>query len=271
MSVEGLRKIAEGREAEIFAWDGASVLKLYRSAGLGHAHEIAAFEALRGTPGLGPALREAVEIDGRPGIVMERVEGSDMLALIERAPWRMFSLARALAEPHARIHEIEAPGSLTASRSLLALRLASENVPADLRPAALRELEALPDGDRLCHGDFHPGNVLVSRTGVRVIDWNGATRGDPAGDFARSALLMRIGDPPPGTSKAMRALVLVGRSLFARPYASRYLRLRPVAPALRRSWEIVHAAARFAEGIEVEFKPLEAFLRSLLAKGSGSP
>ena len=262
MGVESREKIGEGRQAEIYAWDDGNVLKLYREAGMGEAMEIAAFSALGSVPGIAPAFRGTIEVAGRPGLVIERVAGLDMLSLLERRPWRLISLAHALADAQARIHGIEAPAVLMESRDSLARRISlAPALPTDLRPIALRELDALPDGDRLCHGDFHPGNVLVSPSGVSVIDWNVASRGDPAGDFARTALLMRLGDPPPGTSKAFRVMVLLGRSLFARAYQRRYLRGRPVAPEARRAWGIVHAAARFAEGIEIEFESLEAFLR----------
>ena len=42
----------------------------------------------------------------------------------------------------------------------------------------------------LCHGDFHPRNVLVDRTGsfttYGVVDWTDARLGDPHFDVARS-------------------------------------------------------------------------------------
>ncbi|TMA37195.1 MAG: aminoglycoside phosphotransferase family protein, partial [Deltaproteobacteria bacterium] len=43
-------------------------------------------------------------------------------------------------------------------------------------------LETLPDGDQLCHGDMHPGNIMLSRRGPMVIDWTNARRGHPAAD-----------------------------------------------------------------------------------------
>ena len=50
---------------------------------------------------------------------------------------------------------------------------------------------AKPDGDRLCHGDFHPMNILGDVSQPVIIDWPDARRGDPAADVCRSYLLMR--------------------------------------------------------------------------------
>ena len=32
-------------------------------------------------------------------------------------------------------------------------------------------LDTLPDGQRFCHGDYHPGNVILTKAGPIVIDW----------------------------------------------------------------------------------------------------
>jgi aminoglycoside phosphotransferase (APT) family kinase protein len=40
----------------------------------------------------------------------------------------------------------------------------------------------MPDGDRLCHGDFRLINVSGQVLDLVVIDWPNACRGDPAAD-----------------------------------------------------------------------------------------
>jgi len=34
-----------------------------------------------------------------------------------------------------------------------------------------RKIADLPTGLSTCHGDFHPGNVLLGKTGPMLIDW----------------------------------------------------------------------------------------------------
>ena len=50
----------------------------------------------------------------------------------------------------------------------------------------------MPDGDRLCHGDFHPLNILGNTFDPLIIDWLDAGRGDPAADVCRSYLLLEL-------------------------------------------------------------------------------
>jgi aminoglycoside phosphotransferase (APT) family kinase protein len=145
-------------------------------------------------------------------------------------------------------------------RQVLAARINDAVMPPRLRDYTLRVLDGLPDGDRLCHGDYHPGNVLMAGDRVAVIDWPGAARGAPEADHVRTKLLLRWADPLPGTSPVFRALITTGRSVFADSYARAYR--RGASQPLRRSdsWLIVHAAARLSEGIEVEHPTLVAFL-----------
>ena len=86
------------------------------------------------------------------------------------------------------------PGSQFSSLKLrLATNIARVNVLDELRKRVLlTRLADMPDGDRLCHGDFHPINVLGEVSRPFVIDWPDACRGDPAADLCRSYLLLRL-------------------------------------------------------------------------------
>jgi aminoglycoside phosphotransferase (APT) family kinase protein len=234
----------------VYAWGDDAVVKLYRPGYLGHRAEAMALVALDGH-GLAPKLLDVVDRDGRPGLVLERLGGSDMLGLLPRQPRRVLALARTLAKAHLAIHEVQAPEDLPDLRQVLAARIQDVALPAPLRAFALRVLDGLPTGDRLCHGDFHPGNFLVAADRVGVIDWANAARGVPEADHARTLLLLRWADPLPGTPLITRALMAAGRSVFTHQYARTYGGSQHQLPQVD-SWLTVHAAARLAEGIEVE-------------------
>jgi aminoglycoside phosphotransferase (APT) family kinase protein len=138
------------------------------------------------------------------------------------------------------------------AREIMAARIEDAGLPAQLRDFAARLLDGLPDGDRVCHGDYHPGNVLVAADRVSVIDWVGAARGVPEADHARTLLLLRRADPLPGTPALSRALMTAGRSVFAHGYTRGYTGGSPRPLRQVDSWLIVHTAARLSEGIDVE-------------------
>jgi aminoglycoside phosphotransferase (APT) family kinase protein len=158
------------------------------------------------------------------------------------------------------VHSVPAPPDLPDLREVLATRIDDAALTPQRRGFALQLLADLPSGDRLCHGDYHPGNVLVAADRVTVIDWAGAARGIPEADHARSLLLLRWADPLPDTALMSRGLISAGRAIFARTYARTYrdgsnLPLRQV-----NSWLVVHVAARISEGIDVERPKLTEIL-----------
>jgi aminoglycoside phosphotransferase (APT) family kinase protein len=132
----------------------------------------------------------------------------------------------------------------------------SDKVPPEFAELVLGELERLPDGNKLLHGDFHPANVMIQGEEPVVIDWTNVARGDPVADFARSRLMLRIGELPPGSPLMVRILAAVGRSVLWRLYDRGYRRHRSPDPEMVKRWEIVRVADRLVEGIPEEREAL---------------
>ncbi|HEX2234219.1 MAG TPA: aminoglycoside phosphotransferase family protein [Thermoleophilaceae bacterium] len=198
-----------------------------------------------------PAVYDRVTFDGRPGLVMERADGPDLLTRLGSRPWTIRSAGRTLGRLHARLHAVQAPSELPSLKDNVRALLdrGSGHVPAELEAEAREALARLPDGDRLCHGDFHPGNVLLTPAGPRVIDWTGGSRGDPLADVCRSRLIVRLAAIPEEAPALVRRLERAGRSWLLGAYLRAYGSVDP--PALGR-WERVALIARLAEGIDEE-------------------
>lgn len=171
-------KIAHGREADVYAWGDDEVVKLFRPGFGGHTAEAAALRRLDGTSAA-PRLVDTVDIDSRCGLVMQRIEAVDMLAQLQRRPWRLVALARTLARAALRIHQVPAPPGLADRIEVLDERITAADLDPQSRGFASRVLRSLPAGDRLCHGDLHPGNAILTADVASIIDWAAATRGTP--------------------------------------------------------------------------------------------
>lgn len=255
-------RIGAGREADVHTWRDDAIIKLYRPGLPGHRAEARALATLA-EHGFAPILHDTVEWDGRVGLVLERLHGADMLTLLPRQPWRILGMARTLAATHLAVHQVAAPAELPELRSVLAARITDATMPTRLRDHTLRLLDDLPEGDRLCHGDYHPGNLMLAADRAAVIDWPNAMRGDPAADHARTKLLLRYSAPLPEIPPVLRTLVTSSRSMFARRYARAYRAGAARQPRQVDSWLAVQAAARLAEGIAVERATLIALLERL--------
>jgi Ser/Thr protein kinase RdoA (MazF antagonist) len=226
--------LAEGREAQVFLRADGNVVKVMRSMSQKPRvlREAAALQALADRQHLAPAFREVTEVAGRPALVSELVSGDDLLTRLSGKPWLVLQVAGTLARAHAAMHEHRAPDSLPKLCDEIAWRIESAHaLPVKLAEQALDRLRMLPDGDRLCHGDYHPANVLGTLDARVIIDWGDASRGTPAADVARTLLLLRMGELPPNTAYACSHCDRPGT---ARPALSRRLPPRhvpgPVAP-----------------------------------------
>lgn len=251
MSVESLgNPIAWGRTAEVYAWKEGYVLKLFHewfpSGAVEHEARIADVIHEAGLPA--PAAGKIIEMDGRVGLVYERVTGTSMMEAMVAKPWTILQSARILAELQVGMHRVEGVPDLPSQHEWLREKIqAAEKLSPDLRQAALRVLEKLPEGNHLCHGDFHPGNVLMTGGIVVVIDWIDATRGNPFSDVARSSLLLDKSPLPEGTP--VRRILALMRGWFHRAYLRHYFRLQPGDWEDLAAWRMVNAAARLSEEV----------------------
>ena len=257
------RLLGAGREAEIFAWGADQVVKVLRDpdAGSRLEWEAAAMRAARRAGVEVPVVYELTVVDGRPGLVMARVDGEDLLTALARRPWTFGRSVRALGRLQARLHDAIAPPELPTLRETLDRRIrVVPHLSPRLRGYALGLLADLPDGDRICHGDFHPGNVIVDASGPSLIDWTNATAGDPTADLARTVLLLRVGPLPEDMSILTRTADRIGRSLFRRLWIRSYRRVRAFDADRLFRWETVGAAARLGEEIDEEVPALLGLL-----------
>jgi aminoglycoside phosphotransferase (APT) family kinase protein len=263
-------RLGAGREAEILAWGDHLVLRwLHDPEGRDRLEIEAAAMTVAAEGGVPvPTVYDVIMVDGRPGLIMDRIDGEDLLTVLERQPWTFARAASRLGRLQAQLHDISAPPVLPDLRRTLLDRIdAAPHLPPHLAAYARDLLAELPDGDRICHGDFHPGNVIAHADGEVLIDWSNAARGDPMGDLARTMLLVRIGALPADTPRFTRAVTQFGRKLLLRAWLGSYRRVRTFDPSVIRRWETVGAAARLSEGIDEEVGPLLRLLKQRHRRG----
>ena len=257
-------KIASGRSADIHAWNRGQVVKLFLPACAQVAETEATAARLAAAARLPvPAFFGRIERDGRVGLVFARVDSPSLDIRMQRRPWQARQCMRSFARLHAQIHSVCAP-DLASLHERLAERICLAVVDEGLKNAALRLLAHLPEGDRLCHGDFHPGNVLLTPAGPIAIDWPNAARGVPDADVAQSILLFRHAAPL--TVPIGRTFLRLGRSFAARSYVSAYLAAGTVDRDACDRWLPVLAVARLAEGIASERQKLISLAQRALRR-----
>jgi uncharacterized protein (TIGR02172 family) len=257
------RRIGEGRTAEIYAWGDAEVLKLYRpgwpTSSVEQEAHISCQVAQTRLPV--PAVGGMVEVDGRLGIVFERVAGKSLVQHFVTRPWTLLNALHAFTDLHLAMHAQVLPDLPSQRQRLIQQIQDAAIVPAAARQAALSRLEQLPDGQALCHGDYHPENVLMTRHGPIILDWAGATSGHPLADVARTALIVQMAALLP--SERAHWLLASVRNRVGTAYIRRYLRQSPARQEELAAWHLPILVARLGDGIAEEQEPLLRLLQTI--------
>jgi aminoglycoside phosphotransferase (APT) family kinase protein len=243
--------VARGTRSAVHAYGRHAVIKVPDRATpeqwiLAEARYAAAVHAV-GAPA--PRLLGVEQIDGRAASVWERVRGPSMWQDLLDAPQRAERHGRVLADLQLALFALTPPLALPTQRNRLRNKIRQSALMID--PALGTALERLPPRRgplRVCHGDLHPGNVLLSDDGPIVIDWFDASRGEPVADVARSSLLLRhdeVDDPLhlPGATPALL-------HAFSGAYEERVRTALGITDDVLRRWSAVEAVARIAEGVE---------------------
>lgn len=242
------RPIAVGRTAEIYPFEDGKVLKLFFPT-ISQAwidKEIDTGRYIQEAQLPVPKVYQTVTRDGRQGVVYERIEGPSLLSQLASRPWKVMQIARLLASLHAQVHGIAAPPGLETQHEWATGGIPeTDKLSPALRDRVLELLDSMPAGDRLCHGDFHPGNIIVTERGPVIIDWMTASRGTDCGDVARTAVILEAAQVPEGTP--LRWLLEWIRKSVLATYLKTYFQLRPVDASAFAAWRAIMATNFLAD------------------------
>jgi len=247
--------LGKGLTSEVFSWGTDRVFKLFLPwVPMGTVEREFAVTRLIHASGVpSPAAFEIIQAGSRCGIIFERVSGVSLLQSVSRRPWTLFAAARQLAELHAQVHAYSVPGELRSQRAQIERWLANTG---DLTGAeinlAQRRLAELPAGNGLCHGDFHPANILLTTRGPVIIDWSAATRGYALADVARTSVLFERATLPADAPFHTHLLMKIARGTLHTTYLKRYFSLRGGTINELEHWRVLQ---RIAGGGWREQKP----------------
>ncbi len=262
---------------------GPLILRLFREGGrAAGARREAAFQ--NALAGLGyPVPRVVLQIGspgigGRPFNVMERVSGRPMVADLYESTADLESILGSLARLHTRLHYIsstpvieavEGSGFSTDAFSIWHRlnwlgRYFDEPEFEDLRPVWDWLRDKRPDEGEtpaVCHGDFHPANVMVEDGRVTgVIDWPLASFADAEYDVAVTTVLM--GMVVGGVFPDARGLLQGVRSAYLHAYEERRALdhgLLEYYEAMRAFIGFVRGTASVTPGVNPELLPRDGY------------
>lgn len=205
--------IGIGNTATIYEWEEGRVLKLFN---LGYPKEAVEREfsnamAIRDMNFLKPKAYEIISYEERIGIIYDRVEGESLLDWVMKTG-DVEKCAIYMAKLHREILKNRTSNVSNYKEFLKFHIINAQAVNLEEREEALKMLDKLPDGNTLCHGDFHPGNILISDENSTVIDFMNVCHGDFLYDVARTVFLIEY-TPVPAENDDREVLLHLKKTL----------------------------------------------------------
>ena len=264
--LSSLQMLGQGNTAEIYAYENNRILKLFRNGmplpPILNEYRMAGI--IQCSLDCVPKAYELVSYNERYGIIYEQIKGTDLLKIMLRHPFQLERYARKLAQIHADIHQAEIHVQYSVKEKLIRDIDSSGDLTAEEKSRIKLYMEQLPEGSRICHFDYHPGNIMIRDGEPVVIDWMTACTGDAAADTARTCILLQFGELM-YAGPVMKLMMHFVERRIGTVYEKEYRTITGMTQAEIEQWKLPVAAARLSEWLtEHERQELQKYIREKL-------
>ncbi|MCQ2592690.1 MAG: phosphotransferase [Treponema sp.] len=173
--------LATGNTAEVFDMEDGTVCKLFKQGYNKDSIqlEINNTKIINKTTLNTPQFFKQIEIENRTGIIYSKIDGISLLQESEtcQTPEQITALLQNLANLQKQLHTNTTSEGISYKDYLSFFKCTNIN--------------DLPEGNTLCHGDFHPGNIIrTAESKLFLIDFMNLCRGPKEYDIARTYVLL---------------------------------------------------------------------------------
>lgn len=183
-----------------------------------------------------PRLYEVTKIDGKWAIVIEYIEGKTLYELMQENPEKKNEYLERLVDIQMEIFSQRVP-LLNKLKDKMHNKISMTELDATTRYELHTRLDSTPKHNKVCHGDLHPSNIIITKDDkAYIIDWSHVTQGNGAADAARIYLLF----------------TLEGDTEAAEAYLNAFCHKTDTAKQYVQKWIPIVAASQLTKGIEEE-------------------
>ena len=136
-----------------------------------------------------PKIKAVTMIDGKWAIVSEYIKGKTLDRLMAENPDKKHEYMEMFVDLQIKVQSCTCP-LLPKLKDKMSRKISQADLDATTRYDLHTRLEGMPKHHKLCHGDFNPGNIIITDDGTPyILDWSHATQGNASADVARTYLL----------------------------------------------------------------------------------
>ena len=185
-----------------------------------------------------PSILGVQTIEDKWSIVTEYIEGPTLHQLMEENPNKIDEYLEKLVEIQMEVHTKQAP-LLNKLKDKLSRKIANAPIDDTTKYDLQTKLKVLPKHIKVCHGDFHPANIIVNRNGKwYILAWSHATQGNASADVAHTYIEF-LGE---------------GKEEIAKKYLNLYCEKSQTSLSYVQGWMSIIAAARLEKVVDEDKK-----------------
>ncbi|MCL2212650.1 MAG: phosphotransferase [Oscillospiraceae bacterium] len=180
-----------------------------------------------------PTLREVRKIDGCWAIIYDYIQGVSLDKMMTDDPKNTKAYFERFVDLQIEMHSYTAD-RLKYHTDKMKMKINQSGLDATQRYDLHMRLDGLPKHKKLCHGDYTPGNVIITPDDeAYVIDWSHATQGNASADAARTYLRHK----------------LAGRDDYAEMYMDLFCKKSDTARQYVQKWLAIVASSQLVKKI----------------------
>ena len=183
-----------------------------------------------------PKVLEVTMIENRWAIVSEFIEGKTLQRMMDENPKKLDEYLDRFVSIQLDMHSRTCK-KLSLLKDKMQLKISASQLDATTRYELHTRLEGMHAHMKLCHGDFNPSNIIITKNDeAYIIDWAHATQGNASADAARSNLLF----------------CLANKEEIAGKYLDLFCKKSDTARQYVQKWMPIVAASQSVKGNERE-------------------
>ncbi|MCR5430995.1 MAG: phosphotransferase [Lachnospiraceae bacterium] len=197
-----------------------------------------------------PKVLEVTMIDNKWAIVSEFIEGRTLQKMMDENPAKMDEYLDRFVSIQLDMHSRTCK-KLSLLKDKMQLKISASELDATTRYELHTRLEGMHAHMKLCHGDFNPSNIIITKKDeAYIIDWAHATQGNASADAARTYLLFCLANKE---DTAMKYLdVFCKKSDTARQYVQKWMPIVAASQSVKGNEQERDFLLRWANVVDYE-------------------
>jgi tRNA A-37 threonylcarbamoyl transferase component Bud32 len=179
-----------------------------------------------------PRLLEVTRHEGKWALVHEYIPGSTLADLMKKNPGRFDEYLDRFVDIQLDM-QTHTAARLALLTEKMQRKISQSGLDATARYELHTRLDSLRVHTKLCHGDFNPTNIVITKKDeAYIIDWSHATQGNASADAARTFLLFQLS----------------GKSDVAEKYLNLFCKKSDTARQYVQKWIPIVSASQMVKG-----------------------